>query len=147
MSEERREQVDHPRHYNTGKIEIIDALEDWKLPPNLWNAVKYLARAGHKGSRLEDLRKGEWYTHREIQQLLWPDLTSKEAQAREIYERNAKMEPGDLALRLTYDDLFKLEHWLGVSKTGSHLLGLPPEQRHIRLLEILEQQYRERNAK
>lgn len=148
MSEpERREQVNHPRHYNDSKIEVIDALEAWKLPPNLWNAVKYIARAPHKQDPLVDLRKAEWYTHREIQLLTWPDLTSKQAQAREIYEQNAKMAPGDLALRLTYDDLFKLEHWLGLSSHGGHLLGFPPAERHIKLLEILERQYRERNAK
>ena len=25
------EQVNHPKHYNNGKIEAIDVIEDWKL--------------------------------------------------------------------------------------------------------------------
>lgn len=25
------EQIDHPKHYNAGKIEAIDVIEDWKL--------------------------------------------------------------------------------------------------------------------
>jgi len=79
------DRVDHPTHYNTGRIEIIDFLEDQKLPPNLWNAVKYIARAGKHPDEpaLRTLQKAEWYVHREIQTALWPELTSKQAQAKE----------------------------------------------------------------
>jgi hypothetical protein len=41
--------VNHPAHYNTGKLEVITVIEDWKLDFNLGNAVKYIARARHKG--------------------------------------------------------------------------------------------------
>jgi hypothetical protein len=61
--------VDHPPHYNVGQIEVIDAIEDWKLGFHLGNVVKYVARAGHKGKRLEDLKKGLWYLQREIDNL------------------------------------------------------------------------------
>ena len=61
--------VDHPSHYNTGKIEVIDAIEDWGLGFALGNAVKYIARAAHKGRLIEDLRKARWYLDREIQRL------------------------------------------------------------------------------
>ena len=40
--------VNHPQHYNVGKIEAIDVIEDWNLSFHLGNAVKYIARAGHK---------------------------------------------------------------------------------------------------
>ena len=59
--------VDHPNHYNVGKIEVIVAIEDWKLGFNLGNAIKYIARAAHKGRTLEDLQKAKWYLEREIQ--------------------------------------------------------------------------------
>ena len=75
--------VDHPTHYNAGQIEVIDAIEDWGLGFDLGSAVKYIARAGRKGTALEDLQKAEWYVHRAIQRLLYPGLTSKEAQAEE----------------------------------------------------------------
>lgn len=58
--------VDHPKHYNTGSIEVIDAIEAWGLGFNLGNAVKYLARADHKGAPVEDLRKALWYIQREL---------------------------------------------------------------------------------
>lgn len=59
--------VNHPPHYNTGGIEVIEAIEAWGLGFHLGNAVKYIARANHKGSRLEDLRKARWYLDREIE--------------------------------------------------------------------------------
>ena len=58
--------VNHPPHYIRGGIEVIDAIEAWKLNYHLGNVIKYVARAGHKGDRLEDLRKALWYLEREI---------------------------------------------------------------------------------
>jgi hypothetical protein len=61
--------VNHPSHYNKGKFEVIDVIEDWNLGFNLGNAVKYIARAEHKGTQLIDLEKAKWYLTREIQRL------------------------------------------------------------------------------
>lgn len=61
--------VDHPKHYNAGRIEVIDAIEDWKLSFHLGNVVKYVARAEHKGKPLEDLKKAVWYLNRAIEKL------------------------------------------------------------------------------
>lgn len=61
------ETIDHPPHYNTGKIEVIDFIEDQALGFNDGNAVKYICRAKHKGKHLEDLRKAAWYINREIE--------------------------------------------------------------------------------
>ena len=61
--------VDHPPHYTQGDIEVIDAIEDWKLGYHLGNAVKYMVRADHKGKRLEDLKKAAWYLSREIERV------------------------------------------------------------------------------
>lgn len=61
--------VSHPHHYNAGKIEVIEAIEDWNLGFNRGNAVKYLARAGKKDAtkEIEDLEKAVWYVKREIE--------------------------------------------------------------------------------
>lgn len=61
--------VDHPSHYNKGKFEVIDVIEDWKLGFSLGNAIKYIARAEHKESALEDLKKARWYLDREISRI------------------------------------------------------------------------------
>ena len=65
-----REMVDHPSHYNAGKYEVIDVIEDWNLGFNLGNAVKYIARCEHKWSKVEDLQKASWYLEREIEREL-----------------------------------------------------------------------------
>jgi hypothetical protein len=61
--------VDHPKHYNMGKFEVIDVIDDWKLGFSLGNAIKYIARAQHKGYQLDDLRKAVWYIQHEIERL------------------------------------------------------------------------------
>jgi hypothetical protein len=61
--------VNHPTHYTAGGIETIDFIEAKKLNYNLGNVIKYLTRADHKGNKLEDLRKAQWYLTREINSL------------------------------------------------------------------------------
>ena len=61
------DQVDHPKHYCAGAIEVIDVIEDWNLGFCLGNTVKYIARAPHKGTELQDLRKAAWYLQRQIE--------------------------------------------------------------------------------
>ena len=65
------DQVDHPAHYNHGKIEVIDAIEDWGLDFHCGNVVKYVARAGKKDvtKELQDLKKAAWYLNRKISHL------------------------------------------------------------------------------
>lgn len=58
--------IDHPAHYTRGRFEVIDVIEDWDLGFCLGNAIKYIARASHKGRYAEDLRKALWYLQREI---------------------------------------------------------------------------------
>lgn len=63
--------VNHPSHYNDGKIEPIDYIEDKKLNFHLGNVVKYVSRAGKKNpdKELEDLKKARWYLDRYIEKL------------------------------------------------------------------------------
>ena len=64
------EKVNHPKHYNKGKIEVIDAIEDWDLNFSEGNVVKYVARHRFKGEPLEDLKKARWYLERLISNLV-----------------------------------------------------------------------------
>lgn len=61
-----KDPVKHPAHYKVGGIETIDFIEAKKLGYNLGNVVKYITRADHKGNKLEDLRKAQWYLEREV---------------------------------------------------------------------------------
>ena len=62
--------VDHPSHYNKGKIEVIDFIEDQGLSFHLGNVIKYVARAGAKGDKLEHLKKAQWYLDRYINEVM-----------------------------------------------------------------------------
>lgn len=61
----------NPNHYKVGGIESIDYIQA-KLTPEEFagfckgNALKYISRAGHKGSAAEDTRKAIWYLQRLI---------------------------------------------------------------------------------
>jgi hypothetical protein len=61
--------VDAPRHYRShaSGVECITVTEHMGFC--VGNAVKYLWRAGLKGSAIEDLKKARWYIDREITRL------------------------------------------------------------------------------
>jgi len=61
--------VNHPAHYKVGGIEVIDFIESKNFSYNLGNVIKYVSRADHKGNKLEDLKKAQWYLTREINNL------------------------------------------------------------------------------
>lgn len=60
--------VNHPAHYNSGKIEVWDFIYDQGLGYALGNATKYITRAGKKAgnSKVKDLRKAIAFLEREI---------------------------------------------------------------------------------
>jgi hypothetical protein len=64
------ENVEHPAHYGgeDNDYEVIKVLEAWDLDLAkgfCWGSLlKYTARAGKKGSEVEDRRKAEWYANR-----------------------------------------------------------------------------------
>ena len=69
--------INHPEHYTFGSIEVMDAIESWKLNFARGCIVKYTARAGRMGRdvperkriEVEDLKKARWYLDREIERL------------------------------------------------------------------------------
>ena len=60
--------VNHPSHYTSGSIEVIDFIEDQRFPYHLGNAIKYISRAGKKDPKalVTDLKKAVWYINRYI---------------------------------------------------------------------------------
>ena len=66
LDTERQEMVDHPKHYNTGKREVIEEMrilfgDEAVMNFCKLNSYKYIRRADHKGNKEEDLKKAEWY--------------------------------------------------------------------------------------
>lgn len=68
---DKNDPIKHPPHYNQGKIEVIDFIEDQKLSYHKGNAIKYICRAGIKdpSKEIEDLKKALWYLERIIKNL------------------------------------------------------------------------------
>lgn len=69
VAEHHTDMVNHPPHYKAGGIETIDFIEAKALGYHLGNVVKYITRADHKGNKLEDLKKAQWYLSRAIEKL------------------------------------------------------------------------------
>lgn len=65
-------EVNHPAHYNQGKVEIIDIVEQiirdypGHMASNLGEVIKYIARAPYKGEMAKDLKKAQWYMNRGV---------------------------------------------------------------------------------
>ena len=69
QDEEEEDMVGAPRHYNTGNIECIDAIEESMSSVAFkgylkGNCLKYLWRYDYKGKQVEDLQKAGWYLNK-----------------------------------------------------------------------------------
>lgn len=53
--------INHPSHYNRGKIEVLDFILDRKLDYLRGNIVKYVSRYRFKGTPVNDLKKAQFY--------------------------------------------------------------------------------------
>ena len=73
---DKRDPINHPAHYTSGRYEAIDVIEDaiQHAPDNSCaflqgQTLKYLLRLWHKESSSQDALKARWYLDRLIQQL------------------------------------------------------------------------------
>jgi hypothetical protein len=62
----RDDMVNHPPHYTSGGIEVIDYMEAKMTPEQfkgylIGQVLKYMSRAGKKQDELEDYKKAQWY--------------------------------------------------------------------------------------
>lgn len=84
--------VNHPPHYNSGKFETIDVIEDilngYKgfafVAHCLGTTIKYIYRGPFKGKMLEDLKKARFYLDKAIK---W--LEKKEKKENEVRQGNS----------------------------------------------------------
>lgn len=65
--------VNHPPHYNKGKYETIEIIDEaideaptTQLAYSQGNVIKYVLRMWHKGKALEDAKKAKWYLKKVI---------------------------------------------------------------------------------
>ena len=69
-----QDMVNHPPHYTKGGMETIDIMEAKSTPEEFkghlkLTALKYLTRAGHKESELQDAKKTQLYVNRWVKTL------------------------------------------------------------------------------
>jgi len=55
-----------PSYYQRGTYQVWDFIRDQGLNFHLGNAIKYICRAGFKGSKIEDLEKAIHYLQNEL---------------------------------------------------------------------------------
>ena len=55
-----------PAYYQRGSINVWDFIRDQGLNFHLGNAIKYITRAGHKDSKIQDLEKAIHYLENEL---------------------------------------------------------------------------------
>jgi len=60
------DKVNHPKHYNRGGIECIDAMKSCMSDEEIigfckGNVIKYLWRLGAKDEALQEVKKAQWY--------------------------------------------------------------------------------------
>ena len=55
-----------PSYYQRGTINVWDFIRDQGLNFHLGNAIKYICRAGHKDSKIQDLEKAIHYLENEL---------------------------------------------------------------------------------
>jgi len=78
----KEDMVNYPQHYTKGNIETIDIMEAKSTPEEFkghlkLTALKYLTRAGHKESELQDAKKTQWYVNRWVKTLEKHAVNSK----------------------------------------------------------------------
>ena len=74
--ESKNDGVNHPSHYTSGKVEVIDIIEDAvKDAPDTvvsglqWQVLKYMLRMWLKDNPKKDAQKAQWYLNRLIDKL------------------------------------------------------------------------------
>lgn len=65
-NDENGDVVNHPKHYTSGKYEVIKVIEDKMTASQfigflIGNILKYIMRAPLKGNALQDYKKAKWY--------------------------------------------------------------------------------------
>jgi len=89
--------LESPTYYTRGRIEVWDFIRDQQLNYHLGNAVKYICRAGHKDSTIQDLNKAIHYLTNELQHVtessegipdsVWDHLVAGTDRDAEIFDR------------------------------------------------------------
>lgn len=62
------EKINHPEHYQSDSMEVIEIIDAYQLNFYEGNIIKYLLRYNKKGG-INDLKKAKWYLDRLIERI------------------------------------------------------------------------------
>lgn len=102
------EMVNHPNHYLMGNgIETIDIIEGSGWLPQFCagNAIKYIIRHEHKGKKIEDLEKANWYISKLIE--YYTKEAEKETAFEQTQESPKEIESSKSPIGFTISELTK----------------------------------------
>lgn len=107
MDKQDKEMVNHPDHYNDNPsgIECIKVVRHCNF--NIGSAIKYLWRAGKKGSATEDLEKAVWYIKDEIERLLEGEGPEEPWTITRIDDMRDYNEPEDVVIEDLHEKVMK----------------------------------------
>jgi len=113
-SDRAHDPVENPVHYKRLRHEPIVVMEALGLGPqfHLASALKYVARAGHKGAALEDLSKALWCVGRAVEYYSPAPLQMTKA------EVDAVLQDWGLSANLSA----AVQHLIGGTWVAAHLL-------------------------
>ena len=76
-----------PSYYQRGKTEVWDFIREQELNYHMGCAVKYISRAGHKESKIQDLTKAIHYLQNELENAINASSSriSYDVQSKEYY--------------------------------------------------------------
>lgn len=78
--------VKEPAHYANYNIQPIDAIASWGLDFDCGNVVKYIVRAEHKGTMLQDYYKALEYLQHKIKTIELDNLTVDDVNKKDIFK-------------------------------------------------------------
>lgn len=90
-----------PDYYKSGGLEAFDVIDAFGLDFNLGNAFKYIARAGKKDNKVEDLRKAVTYLKREIEK-------AEKEREREEFRRKIETTPIMMKKEASSEDIARV---------------------------------------
>ena len=74
-----------PSYYKRGSAQVWDFIREQELNFHLGNAIKYICRAGHKGSKTEDLEKAIVYLQNELEYAKRQNLSGHHSPDKVVY--------------------------------------------------------------
>lgn len=104
----------NPKHYaQFGDYSPLHVIEKWDLNFRTGNAVKYIARAGHKdpSKHVEDLKKAKFYLEREIH-LLDPSEPDPTERNKRLYSKQKQLDIGRCPAMACDEVVTKINNWI-----------------------------------